>query len=223
MAKIAQCEPGFSDSLAKWTSEFQIKHNAVDSLLMILRKNGHRELPKTARTLLETCDSVNLQVKSGMQYIYLDCKEQLLKHLKMYPHSFLSKLRELDISLNVDGLPLFKSSSLSLWPVLCKINLSPFSVFPFALCYGTSKPSNVEFLDNVVRDLHNLMENGLEFGNKKIKVTVRCVTCDAPAKAFVKVSNSIQGIMAVISVHKKVCRRNTKTGYHSETRQHFCS
>lgn len=178
--------PCLSDSLSQWTSEFQIKHNAVDSLLKILRKNGHRELPKTARTLLETCESVNLQVKSGMQYIYLDCKEQLLKHLKMYPQSVLSNLRELDISLNVDGLPLFKSSCLSLWPVLCKINLSPYSVFPFALCCGTSKPSDLEFLDNVVRDLCNLMENGLDFANEKIKVNLCCVTCDAPAKALVK-------------------------------------
>lgn len=152
-----------SDSLAQWTSEFQIKHNAVDSLLKILRKNGHPELPKTTRTLLETCESVNLQLKSGMKYIYLDCKEQLLKHLKMYPHS----VKELDLSLNVDGLPLFKSSSLSLWPVLCQINLSPYSVFPFALCCGTSKPCNLEFLDDFVRDLCNLMENGLEFGNEK--------------------------------------------------------
>jgi len=31
--------PCLSDSLSQWTSEFQIKHNAVDSLLKILSKN----------------------------------------------------------------------------------------------------------------------------------------------------------------------------------------
>lgn len=32
--------PCLSDSLSQWTSEFQIKHNAVDSLLKILRKKS---------------------------------------------------------------------------------------------------------------------------------------------------------------------------------------
>lgn len=137
-------EPSFSptlnDRLAQWASEFQIKHNAVDSLLNVLRESGHPLLPKTARTLLATCDKVDFVVKSGMQYIYLGCKEQLVKNLELYPRSLLSQIDELGISLNVDGLPLFKSCSRSLWPVLCKINLSPPTVFPFALCYGASKP-----------------------------------------------------------------------------------
>lgn len=167
-------------------NQFQIKHNAVDSLLNILRENGHPELPKTARTLLATCDRVDWEVKSGMKYIYMGCKEQLIQHLKMYPSSVLGQMGELDISLNIDGLPIFKSSNHALWPVLCKINLSPPSVFPFALCYGASKPKNLEFLEEVVRDLHDLMENGLEVGSKNIRVTLRCVTCDAPAKALVK-------------------------------------
>ncbi len=60
-----------SDRLAQWTNQFQIKHNAVDSLLNILRENGHPELPKTARTLLATCDRVDWEVKSEMKYIYM--------------------------------------------------------------------------------------------------------------------------------------------------------
>ncbi len=182
----ASISPMLSDRLAQWTNQFQIKHNAVDSLLNILRENGHTELPKTARTLLATCDRVDWEVKSGMKYIYMGCKEQLIQHLKMYPSSVLGQMGELDIYLNIDGLPIFKSSNHALWPVLCKINLSPPSVFPFALCYGASKPKNLEFLEEVLRDLHDLMENGLEVGSKNIRVTLRCVTCDAPAKALVK-------------------------------------
>ncbi len=81
----ASISPMLSDRLAQWTNQFQIKHNAVDSLLNILRENGHTELPKTARTLLATCDRVDWEVKSGMKYIYMGCKEQLIQHLKMYP------------------------------------------------------------------------------------------------------------------------------------------
>ncbi len=81
-----------SDRLAQWTNQFQIKHNAVDSLLNILRENGHTELPKTARTLLATCGRVDWEVKSGMKYIYMGCKEQLIQHLKMYPSSVLGQM-----------------------------------------------------------------------------------------------------------------------------------
>jgi len=118
--------------LGQWANKFQVKQNAVDGLLKILSEH-HPELPRTARTLLGTCENVNLDMKSGMQYFYFGCKEQLCRHLNMYPIDEVTQLDCLDISLNIDGLPLFKSSSQSLWPVLCKINLAPTVVFPLAL------------------------------------------------------------------------------------------
>jgi len=118
--------------LGQWANKFQVKQNAVDGLLKILSEH-HPELPRTARTLLGTCENVNLDMKSGMQYFYFGCKEQLCRHLNMYPIDEVTQLDCIDISLNIDGLPLFKSSSQSLWPVLCKINLAPTVVFPLAL------------------------------------------------------------------------------------------
>ena len=173
-------------SIAQWATEYQVKHNAVSALLGILREHGHSELPKTAKTLLNTCESVEYGLKSGMQYVYLGCKDQLLKHLKMYPQQVISELDFIDISLNIDGLPLFKSSKDTLWPVLCQLNLSPPTVFPLALCFGVSKPTNLDFLDDVVGDLRSILENGLEADNGLIRVKLRCITCDAPAKAMVK-------------------------------------
>lgn len=61
-------------SIAQWTHDFHIKHNAVDSLLKILIENGHPELPRTAKTLLATNEIVEFEMKSGMQYVYLGCK-----------------------------------------------------------------------------------------------------------------------------------------------------
>lgn len=146
-------------SITQWATEYQVKHNAVHALLKILIGHGHSEL--TAKTLLDTCESVELKLKSGMQYIYLACKDQLLKHLKMYPQQVISELDFIDISLNIDGMLLFKSSKETLWPVLCQLNLS-LTVFPLALWFGLSKPTNLDYLDDVIGYLCSIMENGVE-------------------------------------------------------------
>lgn len=173
--------------LASWANEFLVKHNAVDSLLALLKKNGHQNLPSSARTLLGTTRSISVQVKSGMDYIYLPLAAELLKHFKRHPPNMVDRIDSLEISLNVDGLPLFKSSNKTLWPDLCAIvNVKPVVVFPVALAYGNSKPKDLEFLEDVIRDLGDILENGLQDGNRVLSVSLRCVVCDAPARALVK-------------------------------------
>ena len=68
--------------LASWANEFPVKHNTMNGLLALLKKNGHPNLPSSARTLLGTTRSVSVQVKSGMDYIYLPLAAELLKHFK---------------------------------------------------------------------------------------------------------------------------------------------
>lgn len=72
-------------------------------------------ITQSSQELLEHClerENVNLEMKSGMQYFYFGCKEQLCRYLNMYPGDVVSQLDCLDIFLNIDGLPPFKSSSL---------------------------------------------------------------------------------------------------------------
>ena len=125
------------EGLVSWANKFMVKQNALDSLLCLLKDNGHSELPTCARTLLQTCRTVSIQSKSGMEYIYFPLATQLLKHFKGYPVEAVRGLDTLEISINVDGLPLFKSSNKTLWPVLCAIiNVTPNVVFPVVLTCG---------------------------------------------------------------------------------------
>lgn len=173
--------------LVKWVNDYQIKHNAVDSLLKILIQSGHPNLPASARSLLKTDRCVPTEVKSGMEYIYFPIKEELLKHFMRYPTAARENTTTLEISLNIDGLPLFKSTNKSIWPILCGImNLQPVTIFPVALTYGSSKPSDLLFLQDTVDDLNDLLEHGLHDGERKLAVSVKSIMCDAPARALVK-------------------------------------
>lgn len=175
------------DGLVDWANKYQVKHNAIDGLLQLLKQCGHPDLPGTARSLLKTTREIHLEEKSGMQYLYYSFSDMLLKHYKAYPVHSQEIITCLQISLNIDGLPLFKSSRGTLWPILCGImNMHPVTVFPVALTYGESKPKNLEFLHDAIRDLKLLLQNGLKDGNRSIQVFLKSVVCDAPAKAFVK-------------------------------------
>ena len=97
-----------------------------------------------------------------MDYVYLNVDTQLEIFYNALPIDKKNHLTELDISLNIDGLPLFKSSSTSLWPVLCAVkNVTPVQVFPLALACGPAKPADLDFLKDVIADLKKLLTSGL--------------------------------------------------------------
>lgn len=178
--KVAQTS--LSTFLQEWATKHLIKHNALDDLLEGLKKNGHPELPSTARTLLKTPRLIKSVVKSGMECVHFNLRESLLEQLQRYPREITEGVSTLELSFNIDGLPIFKSSKTYLWPILCAIHLPPISVFPVTLTLGPTKPTNLDFTEEAIKDIQELLDNGLD--GKEIKI--RCVVCDAPARAMVK-------------------------------------
>lgn len=175
--------------LQEWATKHNIAHNAIDDLLKELKNHGHPELPSTARTLLQTPRSVKTVTKSGMECVHFNLRESLSRQLQHYPRDITEGITTLEISFNIDGLPIFKSSKAHLWPILCAIHLNPVRVFPVTLTLGPSKPSNLDFVEDAIKDIQELLDNGLE--GKQIKI--KCVVCDAPARAMVKKIKQFSG------------------------------
>lgn len=94
----------------------------------------------------------------------------------------------IDISVNIDGLPLSKSSNSTFWPILYKIiNVENTStVLLAALYHGTDKPKNVnEYLYDFIEECKNLIINGIKIGRSILSFRVKMLVCDVPAKCFV--------------------------------------
>ena len=73
------------------------------------------------------------------------------------------------------------------------MNLTPIKIFPVTLTFGETKPSNLDFLNDTVHDLKLVINHGLKDRDKIIKVILKCVVFDAPAKALVKATKLFSG------------------------------
>lgn len=91
------------------------------------------------------------------------------------------------MQINIDGLPLFKSSNVSLWPILAIIKEENPDPFPVGIWCGQSKPNSAnDFLKKIVDEMKDISVVGTTINNNHVAVTIANFTCDTPAKAFIK-------------------------------------
>lgn len=107
----------FKEVLIDWINDNRISKRAVNQLLSIFNSFGIGELPKDYRTLLKTDINIEIIEISGGKLWYNGIRKCLLP-------IFRSLDRNLTISLkfNIDGLPLYKSSKQSFYPILASIH-----------------------------------------------------------------------------------------------------
>lgn len=173
-------DPNICDELAKWTSEFSISFAALNALLFILNKCKIK-VPKDGRTILKTpTEVVKRNVGDGV-YVHYGIKSALTDYLVVNQHN----LPSITLDFGIDGLPLFKSSSKQVWPILGSI-INTNYVFLVGVYEGTSKPycSN-KFLAEFISELNTIKIEGLVFDDKYFNILVRCYVMDAPARSFI--------------------------------------
>jgi len=124
--------------IACWATKFNISLSAFSALLFILRL-FKMKVPKDAPTLLKTCTNHNILELAGGTYIYLGFEKALKQHIAN-TNVRLPNSDSLTLHVNVDGLPLFKSSKLQLWPILGMLTeIHKSGPFPIALFFLVSK------------------------------------------------------------------------------------
>ncbi|CAH0546960.1 unnamed protein product [Brassicogethes aeneus] len=188
----SQFEKGVSltDKLRSWALTTSATQSSVTILLHLL-KDYYSELPLDCRTLLRTPTYMNEKILESGKYCHLGLSEGIARILRTCDKIDFNVL---SVSFNIDGIPLFHSSAVQLWPILAQVkNVSskPFAVGIF--CDKTKpKPLNI-FLENLIYELKHLLRDGIQFKNKTLKFEINSFICDAPARAFLKCVKSHGG------------------------------
>lgn len=147
-----------STQLSEWVVDFGITMDAVSALLNIL--HFVTDLPKDPRILLATKTSYTIQEKCGGQYYHFGIKKSVMKIISCIDTLNLHA-NFIQVQINVDGLPLLKSSNHQFWPILGRIVNVPTVIEPFVIGIfsGTSKPTNLsEYLDDLVKEYKDLQD-----------------------------------------------------------------
>uniref|UniRef100_A0A1Y1KH95 Transposase domain-containing protein n=1 Tax=Photinus pyralis TaxID=7054 RepID=A0A1Y1KH95_PHOPY len=172
------------DKLRIWCLEENITHSAVNNLLKILQRL-HPELPLSARTLLQTPRSTETKQLLNGELLYIGILRNISKLLESCKYKQFDTIR---MSVNIDGIPLFRSSDVEFWPILgmCRsiIGSSPFAI---AIFCGTGKPHSLkDFLEDFINEVEFLQNHGILYNKKKINFKIEYYVCDAPARSYLK-------------------------------------
>lgn len=177
--------------LRKWSSGYNIPQTALKSLVDVLNTNLDLALPKDPRSIMRTPRNVDIRPMGETGQYWHQGLESCLKRI----FRNINTSESISLSINVDGLPIYKSATKNFWPILCNIyevpHIAPMVVGIF---YGNGKPKDVnEFLSPFVDELLPLLESGITINGHTLAISIRCFICDTPARSFIKNVISFNG------------------------------
>ena len=123
----------------------------------------------------------------------------------LFTKGFLDKPSNLSFVFNTDGVPIFKSSNVSMWPVYLLTNELPIAdrklrenVLFYSVWISSKKPIMWSFLKPLYNDIAQL-EKGVQLDDHKgttfiCQATLLTCTCDLPARCLVSYSMQFNGI-----------------------------
>ena len=117
--------------ISSWATRNRSTRVSLNEILSIFIKIGHeKDFPKDSLCLLHTPCIVNVLQTCGGQYAYLGFLKGIKQIFFENKHVLFSD--KIALEVNIDGVPLFKSKSTQLWPILCKFDCNrPFILAVF--------------------------------------------------------------------------------------------
>ena len=198
--------------LAAFAVKWKIGRLACNELFTILNGHGVADLPKDCRAAKSSLRKVAIKsMGPDGSYFHFGIESEVSRHVALLPDSG----HEVKLQFNVDGLPLYRSSPVDFWPILCRafVGSSITPVFPVGLYCGKSKPQSVDvFLEDFLRDINATLANGLYINQKHRAVAIHSFICDAPARQYLKKVKSHSGYSSCerCEIRGERCEKETR-------------
>ena len=198
--------------LAEWTTQFNISQAALSAVLQIFR-SANVDVPKDARTVMNTPQTVSVSSVAGGSYFYFGIGSSIRSRMNDADELLCGS--EVNLNINIDGLPLSRSSSVQFWPILGTLQEIKLSEpFVIAIYSGSKKPDSVhDFLKDFISEMKDLQKNQITVNGKSYSVNLAAIICDAPARSFVKCTKGHSGYNS--------CERCTQEGDYYDNRMTF--
>jgi len=103
-------------------------------------------------------------------------------------------LQIIEIIINIDGLPLSKSSGSQVYPILCSLVNNYSNVGIIGIYHGYKKPANANrFLQSFVNEAQDLITHGVTINGIIYPFKIKAFICDVPAQSFIKYTKGHSG------------------------------
>jgi len=177
-----------TDQLRGWAVRNKITFTALSELLTIQRQIPEFEsIPKDPRSFLQTPRQTVLRDVHPGKYYHFGLDKGINNILKNISYSDIPDT--INVGINIDGLPLSKSSSSQVYPILCLINNVDVlfsNIFCVGIYHGYEKPSDFNlFLEEFVDEAIILTLNGIVIAGNHYNFKINMFLFDAVAKASV--------------------------------------
>lgn len=180
-------KPTLADDLYSFYISYNVPVAGMQFLLTALNKHCVSGVPPSLYKLRKTHkrienDSEIQQIESGL-YSYIGIKEHLSNYVS---RRNMCDLHEVSVSMkvNIDGLPLYRSSSAAIWPIIISFE-NDLQPYPVALHFGKGKPSLDSYLSPFIDEVVEL-QNGIQVNDILVKISKVIFVCDAPARAHLQ-------------------------------------
>lgn len=172
------------DELSEWAVQNNIRLNALSRLLKIVKPHVSETLPLDARTLLKTPRQTLIREVLPGEYYHFGVYKGIIQFLKSHSR-FASIKNDVEIMVNIDGLPISASSNSQLWPILCSV-FQYNHVFMVGLYHGKNKKpeSSNDFLSDFIHEICDMTINGIFYDGKTYGFKIKGFSVDCPAKSF---------------------------------------
>lgn len=173
----------FREELKEWYLKYRPSIECTTSLLKILKKK-HSEIPLSVSTLIGQQQLVLKRTVAPGTYFHIGIETNLKKIIDYLKNE---NVYNIVLDVGIDGLPLFKSKDMRLWPILGRIiNLPNVNIFLIGSYVGTKKPVDVDlYLHDLVFEIKKLKESGFFVDSHRLEITIRAFIVDIPARSFV--------------------------------------